>query len=114
MQDHSPEARLAQARAHAHLRQDLDFDTVLRILHERSATLAPVEPHFHPDVALLLSRVVDVSPFTGASTGLPNSTPGGRPIQTSGVLRMPPCLQMWRTQSALVSTTDPSRNASSR
>jgi hypothetical protein len=55
----SPEARLAQARAHAHLRPDLDFDTVLRTLHERSALLAPVEPRFHPDVASLLSRVVD-------------------------------------------------------
>ncbi|WNG32473.1 hypothetical protein F0U61_01760 [Archangium violaceum] len=55
----SKEARLAQARAHAHLRPDLDFDTVLRTLHERSAMLAPVEPRFHPDLAPLLSRVVD-------------------------------------------------------
>ncbi|AKJ01250.1 hypothetical protein ATI61_11448 [Archangium gephyra] len=55
----SKEARLAQARAHAHLRPDLDFDTVLRTLHERSARLAPVEPRFHPDLAPLLSRVVD-------------------------------------------------------
>ena len=55
----SEEARQAQARAHAHLRPDLDFDTVLRTLRERSATLAPVEPRFHPDVAPLLSRVVD-------------------------------------------------------
>ncbi|QRK07233.1 hypothetical protein JQX13_45535 [Archangium violaceum] len=55
----SKEARLAQARAHAHLRPDLDFDAVLRTLHERSAMLAPVEPRFHPDLAPLLSRVVD-------------------------------------------------------
>ncbi|HZI07664.1 MAG TPA: hypothetical protein VEZ71_26845 [Archangium sp.] len=55
----SGEARLAQARAHAHLRPDLDFDTILRTLRERSATLAPVEPRFHPDVAPLLLRVVD-------------------------------------------------------
>jgi hypothetical protein len=55
----SKEARLAQARAHAHLRPDLDFDTVLRTLQERSARLAPVEPRFHPDMAPLLSRVVD-------------------------------------------------------
>jgi hypothetical protein len=55
----SKEARLAQARAHAHLRPDLDFDTVLRTLQERSAMLAPVEPRFHPDMAPLLSRVVD-------------------------------------------------------
>jgi hypothetical protein len=53
------EARQAQARAHAHLRPDLDFDTVLRTLRERSATLAPVEPCFPPDLAPLLSRVVD-------------------------------------------------------
>jgi hypothetical protein len=55
----SEEARLAQARAHVHLRPDLDFDTVLRTLRERSAMLAPVEPRFPPDLALLLSRVVD-------------------------------------------------------
>ncbi|WP_257448246.1 hypothetical protein [Archangium lipolyticum] len=55
----SDEARQAQARAHVHLRPDLDFDTVLRTLRQRSATLAPVEPHFHPDVSPLLSRVVD-------------------------------------------------------
>jgi hypothetical protein len=55
----SDEARLAQARAHAHLRPDLDFDTVLRTLRERSVALAPVEPRFHPEVAPLLSRVVD-------------------------------------------------------
>jgi len=53
------EARQAQARAHAHLRPDLDYDTVLRTLRERSATLAPVEPRFHPDLTPLLSRVVD-------------------------------------------------------
>ncbi|MGZ3460819.1 MAG: hypothetical protein ACXU86_20210, partial [Archangium sp.] len=55
----SKEARLAQARAHVHLRTDLGFDTVLRTLLERSAMLAPVEPRFHPDLAPLLSRVVD-------------------------------------------------------
>ncbi|HYO67262.1 MAG TPA: hypothetical protein VEU33_14395 [Archangium sp.] len=55
----SEEARLAQARAYVHLRPDLDFDTVLRSLRERSAALAPVEPRFPPDLAQLLSRVVD-------------------------------------------------------
>ncbi|MBZ4420707.1 hypothetical protein [Myxococcus sp. RHSTA-1-4] len=55
----SEEARVAQARALIHLRPELDFDTVLRTLRERSATLAPVEPRFHPDVAPLLSRVLD-------------------------------------------------------
>lgn len=57
----SDEARVAQARAHVHLRPELDFDTVLGTLRERSATLAPVEPRYHPDVAQLLSRVVDES-----------------------------------------------------
>jgi hypothetical protein len=53
------EARVAQARALVHLRPELDFATVLATLRERSATLAPVEPRFPPDVAPLLSRVVD-------------------------------------------------------
>ncbi|WNG42761.1 hypothetical protein F0U60_00590 [Archangium minus] len=53
------EARVTQARAHVHLRPDLDFDTVLRSLRQRSAALTPVAPRFHPDVAPLLSRVVD-------------------------------------------------------
>ncbi|HLM46035.1 MAG TPA: hypothetical protein VK458_19345, partial [Myxococcaceae bacterium] len=59
----SDEARLAQARAHVHLRPDLDFDTVLRALRERSASLAPVEPRFPPDLASLLSRIVERSAF---------------------------------------------------
>jgi hypothetical protein len=55
----SDEARRAQARAFAHLRPDLNYDTALRILRERSAMLVPVEPHFDPDVAPLLWRIVD-------------------------------------------------------
>jgi hypothetical protein len=55
----SDAAREAQAHAHVHLRPDLDYATVLRALRERSAMLTPVEPRFHPDVAPLLSRVVD-------------------------------------------------------
>ena len=57
-------ARLAQARAFCHLRPDLDFDSVLRALLERSTTLAPVPPRFHPDLAPLLSRIVDSAPFS--------------------------------------------------
>nr|WP_253895299.1 hypothetical protein [Corallococcus exercitus] len=53
----SEESRVAQARAHVHLRPELTFDTVLRTLRERSAALAPVEPRFHPDLAPLLSRL---------------------------------------------------------
>ncbi|RJS13620.1 hypothetical protein DRW03_35980 [Corallococcus sp. H22C18031201] len=55
----SEEARVVQARAHVHLRPDLDFDTILRTLRERSAALVPVEPRFHPDVAPFLSRLPD-------------------------------------------------------
>jgi hypothetical protein len=60
----SEEARQVQARALVHLRPELRFDAVLRTLRERSATLAPVEPRFHPDVAPLLSRVVDTVPIS--------------------------------------------------
>lgn len=59
----SEPARVAQARALVHLRPELDFDSVLATLRERSAALAPVEPRFHPDIAPLLSRVVDHAPF---------------------------------------------------
>ncbi|WP_224362178.1 hypothetical protein [Hyalangium versicolor] len=58
------EARQAQARAFVHLRPDLDFEAVLRTLRERSARLAPVEPHFYPDIAPLLARVVDRAAFS--------------------------------------------------
>ncbi|ATB29658.1 hypothetical protein [Melittangium boletus] len=54
----SEEAREVQARAHVHLRPELDLDTVRSALRERSARLAPVEPRFHPDVAALVERVV--------------------------------------------------------
>jgi hypothetical protein len=54
----SDAARQAQARAHVHLRPDLEYDTVLRALRERSAALVPVAPRFHPDVAPLLSRTL--------------------------------------------------------
>ncbi|HEX8706426.1 MAG TPA: hypothetical protein VF815_46760 [Myxococcaceae bacterium] len=52
------EARQAQARALVHMRPELDYNSVLRDLHERNAALLPVEPRFHPDVAPLLSRLV--------------------------------------------------------
>ena len=55
----SEEARQAQARALVHLRPELNYDTVLSTLRQRSATLAPVEPRFHPDVAPLLCRTLD-------------------------------------------------------
>ncbi|NOK12969.1 hypothetical protein [Corallococcus exercitus] len=58
------EARVVQARAHVHLRPDLDFDTVLRTLRERNAVFVPVEPRFHPDLAPLLTRLTDESGVT--------------------------------------------------
>jgi hypothetical protein len=64
----SDEARQAQARAFAHLRPDLDYETILRTLRERSAKLVPVEPRFHPDLAPLLSRIVDSVPLSERQT----------------------------------------------
>ncbi|WP_338869311.1 hypothetical protein [Myxococcus stipitatus] len=58
------EARVVQARAHVHLRPDLDFDVVLRTLRERSAAFVPAEPRFHPDVAPLLTRLAEESSVT--------------------------------------------------
>jgi len=55
----SEEGRRAQARALVHLRPDLDYDTVLRELLERSSTIAPVEPRFDPDLAELLLKVAN-------------------------------------------------------
>jgi hypothetical protein len=60
----SKEAREAQARALVHLRPELDSESVLRTLRERSATLAPVVPRFSPDVAPLLARVLDAVPIS--------------------------------------------------
>jgi len=60
----SEEARRAQARAMVHLRPELDFDSVLRELLERSARFEPVEPRFDPDSAPLFKRVVE---FFGAA-----------------------------------------------
>lgn len=54
-----PEARQAQARALAHLRPDLDEATILARLLAQSETLAPVEPMWDPDVAELLTRILD-------------------------------------------------------
>ncbi|WP_224366027.1 hypothetical protein [Hyalangium versicolor] len=53
------EARQAQARALVHLRPELDYDTVLRALHERNAAFIPVDQLFHPDVAPLLTRLLN-------------------------------------------------------
>jgi len=54
----SDEALKSQARALAHLRPELTYDTVLSRLRERSQALVPVTPAFHPAVEPLLSRIV--------------------------------------------------------
>ena len=55
----SDEAREAQARALAHLRDDVTFDEALARLRQRSATLAHVERDFDPEVADLLALTLD-------------------------------------------------------
>jgi hypothetical protein len=60
----SEPARVAQARALVHLRPELDFESMLATLRERSAALVPIEPRFHPDIAPLLARVLDHSPIS--------------------------------------------------
>ncbi len=59
----SEEARRAQARMLAHLRDDMSFDEALARLLERSARLAPVERAFDPSVAPLLELLLDEVPF---------------------------------------------------
>jgi hypothetical protein len=58
------EARLAQALALAHLRDDVSFDDALARLREQSATLAPVERDWDPDIADLLEPTLDSVSFS--------------------------------------------------
>lgn len=51
----SEEARLAQARALVHLRPELNLDTTLEGLRQRSRAFTPIEPDFDPDIADLLT-----------------------------------------------------------
>lgn len=55
----SEEARVAQARALAHLRDDVSFEEALARLRERSAILAPVARDWDPDITDLLERMLD-------------------------------------------------------
>jgi hypothetical protein len=55
----SEEAREAQARALAHLRDDVSFEEALTRLRARSAMLAPVERDWDPDIADLLALTLD-------------------------------------------------------
>ncbi|MFL5347575.1 MAG: hypothetical protein ACJ8AT_22545 [Hyalangium sp.] len=57
----SEEARLAQARALVHLRPDLKLEDTLATLRHRSLAFVPVEPHFDPDIADLLTLTLQRS-----------------------------------------------------
>jgi hypothetical protein len=56
----SHEARLAQARALVHLRPELKLEDTLAVLHQRSLAFTPVPIAFHPDVADILLRQVEL------------------------------------------------------
>ncbi|RUO88953.1 hypothetical protein D7Y11_32725 [Corallococcus sp. AB018] len=60
----SDEARVAQARALVHLRPDLEFEAVMGTLRERTSSLVPVEPRFHPDVEPLLKHQIEHVPLS--------------------------------------------------
>jgi hypothetical protein len=55
----SEDARVAQARALAHLREDVAFEEALARLRQRSAKLAPVEKNWDIDIADLLELTLD-------------------------------------------------------
>jgi hypothetical protein len=60
----SPDARAAQAAVLAHLRPDLDRDSVLRELVERSAKLEPVEDAGDPDLAVVFRAILEAVPLS--------------------------------------------------
>jgi len=93
-------AREVQARAHVHLRPDLDYSTVLGALRERSAALAPVEPDFPQGLAPLLSRLVDATPSHQRS----------RTISRLNAWR-PPEPQEWRPAHAALPVDVPDEEA---
>ncbi|MFL5343628.1 MAG: hypothetical protein ACJ8AT_02490 [Hyalangium sp.] len=55
----SEEARLAQARALVHLRPELNLDSTLATLRQRSLVFSPIPIQFHPDVAEIIMWEVD-------------------------------------------------------
>jgi hypothetical protein len=57
----SEEARLAQARALVHLRPELKLEDTLATLRQRSLAFIPVESHFDPDIADLLTLTLQRS-----------------------------------------------------
>jgi hypothetical protein len=61
----SEEARLAQARALAHLRPELSLDSTLATLRQRSLEFTPIPMEFDPDVADILRLEVDFQGVLG-------------------------------------------------
>jgi hypothetical protein len=57
----SPEARLAQARCLTHLRPELRLEDVEQTLLKRSLAFQPIEPHFDPDISVLIHRFIEHS-----------------------------------------------------
>jgi len=55
----SEAARQRQARALAHLRPELSYESTLARLRERSEALVPVTPAFHPSVSSFLTRTLE-------------------------------------------------------
>lgn len=88
----SEEARVAQARVLAHLRDDLSFDAALARLRLRSAALAPADAtRWDSDIADLLARVADSVPL------------GERPQATDRLAAYrPPEVSEWRPLADLL------------
>jgi hypothetical protein len=59
----SDEARIVQARALAHLRNDITEEEALKRLRARSAILAPVERHWDPNIADVLELTLQDVPY---------------------------------------------------
>jgi hypothetical protein len=55
----SEEARLVQARALVHLRPELNLESTLAILRQRSLAFTPIPIQFEPDVAEILMQEVE-------------------------------------------------------
>lgn len=99
----SEEGRLAQARALVHLRPDLSFDAVMAGLRAQSVTLTPQEPHFDPQIADLLERMVDTLEYHRRLPAIAryNSNP-------------PPEVAEWLPRSALLPSDVPDTAATLR
>jgi hypothetical protein len=64
----SEEARIAQAKALVHLRPELDFDSILAKLRERSRAFVPVKRDWDPDLAPVLEKALSYFDFSELQT----------------------------------------------